>query len=64
MRAANDRGYECLLVSDASTPLDDELVDASYSMVGFSGGIFGAVATTAEVLALLDTHRTTSLTVS
>jgi hypothetical protein len=52
LRAANDIGFECVLVPDASTALDDALVPASQSMVEFSGGIFGAVATTEGVLSL------------
>jgi isochorismate hydrolase len=55
LRAANDRGYECLLVADASSSLDASLVKNACSMVEFSGGIFGAVATTPEVLELLTT---------
>jgi hypothetical protein len=43
MRAANDRGYECLLVTDACTPIETEL----------AGGIFGAVADTAGVVQCL-----------
>jgi nicotinamidase-related amidase len=50
MRAANDRGYECLLVPDASSPLDLDLEKASCEMVRFSGGIFGAYANTSDVL--------------
>jgi nicotinamidase-related amidase len=50
MRAANDRGYECLLVSDASAPHVPELVRASLSTIGYSGGIFGAFASTAAVV--------------
>ena len=55
LRAANDRGYECLLVPDASTPLDPELVTASCEMVRFSGGIFGAFAPCNAVLETIDT---------
>ena len=43
MRGANDQGYECLLVLDASAPLAPDLVAPSRSMVEMSGGIFGAV---------------------
>jgi nicotinamidase-related amidase len=53
LRAANDRGYECLLVPDASTPLLAELVDASCSTVAMSGGIFGAYAPAVELRAAL-----------
>jgi len=53
LRSGNDRGYECLLVADASTPLDPDLVFGSCEMVRFSGGIFGAFADTADVVAAL-----------
>jgi nicotinamidase-related amidase len=57
LRAANDRGYECLLVADASSSLDASLIKNASSMVEFSGGIFGATATTAELLTLLNNYR-------
>jgi biuret amidohydrolase len=50
MRSANDRGYECLLVADACEPFDPSLVAAAVSHVEMSGGIFGAVGTTENVL--------------
>jgi nicotinamidase-related amidase len=53
MRSANDRGFECLLVIDASAPLDSALVDASISMIEMSGGIFGAVAKSTDVISAL-----------
>jgi hypothetical protein len=51
LRAANDRGFECLLVADASSAIDPTLIHASSEMVRFSGGIFGACASTNDVLA-------------
>jgi nicotinamidase-related amidase len=51
LRAANDRGFECLLVADASTSLDPSLTFAADQMVCFSGGIFGAIATSSDVVA-------------
>jgi nicotinamidase-related amidase len=51
LRAANDRGFECLLVADASTSVDTTLAFAADQMVCFSGGIFGAIARTSDVLA-------------
>lgn len=50
LRSANDRGYECLLVIDACTPIDASLVPAARRTVEMSGGIFGAVTTTAELI--------------
>ncbi|HVC24538.1 MAG TPA: isochorismatase family protein, partial [Acidimicrobiales bacterium] len=61
VRAANDRGYECLLVADASIATDPRLAVASCEMVRHSGGIFGAFAQTGDVLdALGGTTRTRS----
>jgi nicotinamidase-related amidase len=53
MRAANDMGYECLLVPDACTSLAPELALSACEMVRFSGGIFGAFADTADVIQTL-----------
>ena len=53
MREANDLGYECLLVEDGCTAADRETFAGAVRSVQMSGGIFGAVATTDEVLALL-----------
>ncbi|KQR16850.1 cysteine hydrolase family protein [Cellulomonas sp. Leaf334] len=53
MRDANDRGYECLLVLDVCVPVDPSLVAASVSSIEMSGGIFGAVGTSAEVMTAL-----------
>jgi biuret amidohydrolase len=50
LRAANDRGYECLLVGDASVAHDPTLTFAALDMVRHSGGIFGAYANAQEVL--------------
>ncbi len=53
LRSANDRGYECLLVTDACAPLQPDLAEAAASMVTMSGGIFGALGRAAEVVAAL-----------
>jgi biuret amidohydrolase len=57
MRSANDRGYECLLVADASVPHSPELQAAACSMVMHSGGIFGAYASALDVLDALETDE-------
>lgn len=54
MRAANDMGYECLLVEDATAALDPGLKRNTLSMVEMSGGIFGAIGTTAAVISALE----------
>ncbi len=53
LRSANDRGYECLTLTDVCWPADPALADASSSMIQMSGGIFGAVATSAALVAAL-----------
>jgi biuret amidohydrolase len=53
MRSANDRGYECLLVLDACVAHDPALVAACRSQIEMSGGIFGAVGGSPDVLAAL-----------
>ena len=50
LRRANDRGYECLAVADACASLDPNLLAASISTIEMSGGIFGAVGATDNVL--------------
>lgn len=53
MREANDRGYECLLVEDATESYFPEFKAATLAMVRAQGGIVGWTATTAQVLAAL-----------
>lgn len=53
LRSANDRGYECLLVPDASVAADQSLVSPACGMVSMSGGIFGAFAPTGAVIEAL-----------
>jgi hypothetical protein len=60
LRTANDRGYECLLVLDAASALVPDLGGPARSMVEMSGGIFGAVGATADVLAALGPLTTRS----
>ncbi|HEY9889754.1 MAG TPA: isochorismatase family cysteine hydrolase [Candidatus Obscuribacterales bacterium] len=51
MREANDRGYECLLVEDATESYFPEFKQSTLEMVRAQGGIVGWTATTAQVLA-------------
>lgn len=53
IREGNDRGYECLLVEDATGSVREELRRAAVEMMEIEGGIFGAVARTDDVLAVV-----------
>lgn len=50
MREANDRGYECLLVEDATASYFPEFKQSTLEMIRAQGGIVGWTATTEDVL--------------
>ena len=50
MREANDRGYECLLVEDATESYFPEFKQATVEMVRAQGGIVGWTATAKQVI--------------
>jgi len=53
MRDANDRGYECLLLSDCTGATDYDNSLAALQMVKMQGGLFGAVAPSTAFLDVL-----------
>jgi nicotinamidase-related amidase len=57
MTTANDRGYECLALADASAAHDPEVGERALRSITMSGGIFGAVGTAAALRAALAEER-------
>lgn len=50
MREANDRGYECLILSDCTGATDYGNYLAALKMVTMQGGVFGAIATSTDFI--------------
>jgi nicotinamidase-related amidase len=50
MREANDRGFECLILSDCTGATDPSNHTAALHMVTMQGGVFGCVATSDDVI--------------
>ncbi|MEO1395186.1 MAG: isochorismatase family cysteine hydrolase [Cyanobacteria bacterium J06634_5] len=53
MREANDRGYECLVLSDCTGATDYGNYLAALKMITMQGGVFGAVATSTDLIETL-----------
>jgi len=49
MREANDRGFECILATDATCSVNKKVWEAAIESVHLSGGIFGCTATVKEI---------------
>lgn len=53
VREANDRGYECLVLSDATASYFPEFHSTALAMISAQGGIFGWVTDSASLLRVL-----------
>ena len=53
LRSANDRGYECLTLTDGVAMFDARTGGPTLSSITMSGGIFGAIAPSSALLAAL-----------
>jgi nicotinamidase-related amidase len=57
MREANDRGFECLLLTDCTGATDYGNYQAALHMVTMQGGVFGAIAPSPALLETLVTAQ-------
>lgn len=55
MREANDRGYECLILSDCTGATDYGNYLAALKMIKMQGGVFGAVADSQALIEAIKT---------
>jgi biuret amidohydrolase len=55
MREANDRGYECLMLSDCTGATDYGNYLAALKMIKMQGGVFGAVADSQALIEAIKT---------
>jgi biuret amidohydrolase len=63
LRDANDRGYECLVLSDCTGATDYANHVAALNMITMQGGVFGAHTTSAAMLEAFDAMRARAISI-
>ncbi|WP_062060962.1 cysteine hydrolase family protein [Cellvibrio sp. OA-2007] len=61
VREGNDRGYRCIVISDACASYFPEFHRVALAMVSAQGGIFGWVSDSAAVVAALSSEHSVSM---
>ena len=64
VRTLNDRGHECLVLTDGCAPLDSGLGARAHHSLTMSGGIFGALGTVDDLLSALEPHALRERTIA
>ena len=54
LREANDRGFECLMLTDATMATELHHDEATMTMTTMQGGLFGAIASSGQLLEALE----------
>jgi nicotinamidase-related amidase len=61
MREANDRGFDCVLLDDASAASEPSLHVSTVESIKMEGGIFGSVAKLEDVIQAVDSFKSVTM---